>query len=670
MLEELRKRGDFTSNLQVVRKVKNDREVGIASIALLKACAKKKDLHRGISLHGDMLKTGLIGRNRYVRSTLISMYAKCGALMRAREVLFEIPTRDVVSWNALIAGYAQQGKGEDALNCFEHMQSDGISPDSVTFTCILNACGIAKAFDKGKQIHEEIVNKGLLKKHINLGNALVDMYAKCGAFTKAQEVLDDLPFQDVISWNSMIAAYAQQGKSENAMHCFDEMQKNGFSPNAVSFTCILKACGSIGALEKGKQIHEDIVNRALLGKHIELGNSLVDMYAKCGAFTQAKQVLDKLLIRDVASWNALIAGYSQHGKSEDALECLEWMLNDGLSPNAITFTCILKACGIIRALDKGKQIHKEIVNNGLLAKDSVLGTALIGMYAKCGELGQAQEVFEELPIRNVASWSALIGGYVQKGMDQEAVSCFKQMQNEGLSPDSVTFICILRACGNTGAIDKGIQIHNDIVSRGLLQEDTVLGTSLMGMYAKCGELRKAREIFDELLVRDVAAWNALILGYAQQGQSEEALNCFNQMQNEKLSPDVVTLLCVLCACSHSGLVEEGQTYFTDMSNKYGILPVIEHQTCLVNLFGRAGYFDEAMSIMKDMPTFDYPIWIAILGSCQKWGNVKLGKLAFEQAIELDSSYCAAYVLMANTYAAAGMQEDAEMVEAMRLRYVG
>ena len=217
VLEELRKRGDFTSNLQVVRKVKNDREVGIASIALLKACAKKKDLHRGISLHGDMLKTGLIGRNRYVRSTLISMYAKCGLVAKAQQVLEGLPIRDAITWNVLIAAYAQQGQCDAALNCFEQMQSEGLVPNVVTFISALRACGKTRMVYKGQKIHEEIVNKGLLKKHINLGNALVDMYAKCGAFTKAQEVLDDLPFQDVISWNSMIAAYAQQGKSENAM---------------------------------------------------------------------------------------------------------------------------------------------------------------------------------------------------------------------------------------------------------------------------------------------------------------------------------------------------------------------------------------------------------------------------------------------------------------------
>jgi pentatricopeptide repeat protein len=252
-------------------------------------------------------------------------------------------------------------------------------------------------------------------------------------------------------------------------------------------------------------------------------------------------------------------------------------------------------------------------------------------------------------------------------MDQEALSCFEQMQNEGLTPDSVTFICILAACGNTGAIDKGVQIHNEIVDRGLLQEDTILGTSLMGMYAKCGELRKARGVFDDLLVQDVAAWNSLILGYAQQGQCDEALSCFEQMQNEKLSPDVVTLLCVLYACCHSGLIEEGQTYFTDMSKKYCIQPVIEHQTCLIDLFGRAGYFDEAMSIMKDVSTFDYPILVAILGACQKWGNVKLARLAFDQAVQLDPTSGAAYACMSNIYIAARMHEDAQKIEAMRVQ---
>ena len=195
VFEELRKRGDFTSNLRVVRKVKNDREVGIASIALLKACAKKKDLHKGISLHGDMLKTGLLGRNRYVRSTLISMYAKCGALIRAREVLFEIPNRDVVSWNALIAGYAQQGEGEKTLECLKEMEHEGIAPNTVTFRSLLQACSYSGLVDEGQMLFTIMSRIYGIIPDLEHHACLVDLFGRAGLLEEAERFVYKMPYR-------------------------------------------------------------------------------------------------------------------------------------------------------------------------------------------------------------------------------------------------------------------------------------------------------------------------------------------------------------------------------------------------------------------------------------------------------------------------------------------
>ena len=172
------------------------------------------------------------------------------------------------------------------------------------------------------------------------------------------------------------------------------------------------------------------------------------MYVKCGVLAEAQQVLEALPIRNVVSWNALISGYTQHCRGHEALNCFEQMQGEGLSPNGITFLCIVKACGSIGALDKGKQIQEEVVSRGLLEKDIVIGTALVDMYAKCGDLTKAQEFLEQLPIRNVVSWSALISGYAQQSQGHVALECFEQMQREGLSPNDVTFLCVLTACSH------------------------------------------------------------------------------------------------------------------------------------------------------------------------------------------------------------------------------
>jgi pentatricopeptide repeat protein len=284
-------------------------------------------------------------------------------------------------------------------------------------------------------------------------------------------------------------------------------------------------------------------------------------------------------------------------------------------------------------------------------------------------LEEARNVLEKLPERHVFSWSALIGGYAQQGQGHEALNCFEQMQNDGLSPDMITFICLLKACASIGAGDKGKQIHDEVVSRGFLAKNTVVGTAVVDMYAKCGLPRKAQQVLEGLVVRNRVSWSALIAGYAQQGQAREALNCFERMLREGIEPDEVIFLCVLSACSHSGLLKESQMLFGDMTERYGITPTVEHHTCMVSVFGLAGHFEKALSIIMSTISSDNPeVWLALLGACRKWGNVKLGILAFDQIVQLDYNCAAAYVFMAKIFAAAGMQEDADKLDAMKMNY--
>ena len=210
-------------------------------------------------------------------------------------------------------------------------------------------------------------------------------------------------------------------------------------------------------------------------------------------------------------------------------------------------------------------------------------------------------------------------------------------------------------------------IHAAVLERDLFFRGSYIANALITTYTQCGALDKARELFDQLLIRDVVSWNALIAGYAEQGQGDEALKCFECMKRGNISPDAVTFVCLLSACSHSGLVDEGQQYFSDMSEKYGITPDIQHETCMVDLFSRAGLFDKAMTVIKKMTFIDYPLWCCVLDACQRWGNVQLGRLAFEEAIQLDSNDAAAYLSMTSIYLAAGLQEEAKKIENMRMK---
>jgi pentatricopeptide repeat protein len=580
----------------------------------------------------------LLERCLPLANALVNMLAKCGSLRRAREVLESLPARDVVTWTTLMAGYVQHGHGEASLACRGLMHREAISANPRTFSCLFKACGITGACGKGTEIHAAIAEGGIWREDAVLCNALVDMYAKCGAMEKAREAFDrTIAVRNVVTWNALISGYAQDGLGEAAFDAFARMQNESFCPDDMTLSSIFNACGSIPALDKGKKMHAMIFPEIWLKNNNILHNALVDMYAKCGSIAEAKYVFDEVQLRDVISWTSLISGLVRHGHDKEAVDCYEHMRCEGLTPNAITLAYVLKACATSRALDVGKEIHVEIARRGLLGKNSELGNALVDMYAKCGALAKAEQVFDDLPIRDATSSTALISGYHEYGHNEEALKCFNRMHAEGISPDIVTFLCILKVCGSIGAAEKGKEMHDEIIREGFLaKERALIAPALIDMYSKCGILTKAQEVFDELRIRDVISWTALISGYAQDGRHDVCFDLFHKMGEEKdMVPDLVTFTVLLNICCFSGLVSEGRMFFETMITCYGIIPTPEHYTCMVDLYCRVGHFDEAIRIMQEMPSSDYlPAWFALLSACQKWGNVKLGNVAFEQAVRL------------------------------------
>ncbi|KAI5058787.1 hypothetical protein GOP47_0026957 [Adiantum capillus-veneris] len=600
---------------------------------ILKACGSIGALERGRQIHAEMIKSALIESDKVLENSLLDMYAKCGALAKAKLVFQELHRRDVVSWNVLMGGYCEHGLGEEALRCFELMSNDALLPDEVTYSYTLKACSSIGAAEKGREIHAEIMRQGYLGKDNKLGNALVDMYAKCGVLARAQQVFKELQVRDVVGWTSLISGLCQYGHSEDALNYFEALRKASISLDIVALAGMLKATSAIGATNIGKELHAEIVKRGLVGIDTVLGDALVDMYAKCGVLAKAQQLFHELPIRTRVSWNAVIVGHCQQGHGERTLHYYELMKFEGVDPDSVTYSCILKACSSVGAADKGQGIHAEIARKGFLENGTVLGNALLDMYIKCGFLVMAQQVFDELPCRNIVSWNVLIAGYCQYDHNEEAVGCFECMKHEGLSPDAVTFACAFKACGSMGATEKGKEIHVDLARKGFLANDPMVGSALVDMYAKCGALSRAREVFNKLPTLDVVLWTTLIAGYCEHGLGEAALKSFVHMRHAGHSPDVVTFACILKACGSIGATDEGQMHFESISRRYGIMPTVEHHTSMVDLHGRAGRFDEAMALIKKMPSSDQlPAWLAFLGACRKWCNLKLGKMAFEQGV--------------------------------------
>ena len=319
----------------------------------------------------------------------------------------------------------------------------------------------------------------------------------------------------------------------------------------------------------------------------------------------------------------LVGAYAEQGHSEETLQNSENMHCEHISPNATTLTCSLKACGSIGARDKGQKLHSYIITKGLLESDDLLGNSLVDMYIKTKLLEEAQEVFDRLFIHDVISWTMLITGYSEYGDASKALHCFQQMQEAGISPVEATFVSGLTACGNLGTIGKGQYMHGEVMKKGL-EEEVVIGNTMVSMYTKCGLLGTAKDVFDRLLFRDIVSCNALMTGYGWSLEEENisVLNILQKMKQEDIEPDATSFVCIINAYSHGGLLGKGQMYFTIISKYYGFTPTLDHYNCLVDLIVRAGHMNNAMAIIKKMPLHPgIMMWHMMLGACRKWGNV-------------------------------------------------
>ena len=468
-----------------------------------------------------------------------------GELATAQYVFDSLRDGDVISWNAIISGYVEFAKGTEALCIMEQMDANGIIPNPQTIVYILQACGTIGNSSKAQELHSFLVKKGLEEERFVI-NAVMSTYAKCSLLLEAQDVFDKLPSPDVVSYCTLLTGYTEYSDDEKAHHCLKQVQDIAISMNVVIYACGLKICGNTRMLIDGHNLHTQLVIKGLEYDPI-IGSTLVDMYGKCDLIEESQEVFDKLLVRDVVSWTALLVGYASCGCVDEALCCFNDMQEDMVYVNVVAYICTLKAFASMRDMSKGLELQCEIAKKGF-EKDLFVGTSLIDVYAKFGSLPDAHIVFLKLPARNIVSWTALISGYAEHGPGEEAIKLFDEMQRQSHSPNIITFCSVLKACGIVRSLEIGEYVDLEVRKQGLLEKDIILGNALADMYSKCGALQKAREVFDQLRVRDVISWSSLISGYVQQGLGHEALQCFQEMQDTGVCPNALTYISVSKAC--------------------------------------------------------------------------------------------------------------------------
>ncbi|MCO5574179.1 hypothetical protein L7F22_027961 [Adiantum nelumboides] len=620
----------------------------VTYIYVLKACGDMSALDYGLMIHHILVKCSLESESN-ISNSLIDMLAKCGDFKGASSVLNMLLYPDEVSWAAIITGYVHHGHHDLALQLYEDMQKRHVMPDKPVFNLVLKACGNVGDNKHGNLIHKALIERGL-ESDVMIAKTLIDMYGKCTSLEEATYVFDHTAGKDVDMWDALITAYSNHDEhSCKALELFEKLQKQGLKPTKGMILCILKVCGGLRAVKEGKCLHDKLIKTELESDGI-IENTIIDMYTKCGLLKEACCVFSRLAKPNQVSWGAMIAGYVGHRKSFAALKLFQKMQLANIETNSVLSACIFKACGDIGASKQGRIVHDKVIRSGLITND-VLNT-LVYMYANCGNLDEAQKMFDSISSKIFAPWAALIAGYTHHGSGIKALDLYQKMLQVNLKQNKAVASCILQACAVTGAFVEGRLVFMQIVEDGL-ELDAVLGNTVLDMYTKCGSMVEAHHVFAMLLRRDMVSWGVLMAGFVRNNECRQVVGCLMQMEQKGLRPEDFIFTSILAACSHAGLLEEGLKFFTMMIVDYGIVPRRDHYSCISDLLGRAGCFHEALDVLQSMPMPpDMIQWTALLDSCESYGNKSLGTQCFDELLHADPDEASWYVLMLRICASA------------------
>ncbi|KAI3445920.1 hypothetical protein Pfo_002585 [Paulownia fortunei] len=492
----------------------------------------------------------------------------------------------------------------------------------------------------------------------------------------ALKVFGSLQKPNIFPFNAIIRVLAEEGLSLNAFVIFKELKFRLLLPNDLTFSFLLKACSRDGVgLDCVKQVHSHALKSGFMYDSF-VCNGLLMVYVKAVKdLRSARQLFDEMPARNlVCCWTSLISGYAKLGLAEEALKLYITMLKENLRPESDTMVGVLSACSSLTAphIEKWVNLLTQCVKDfhcNNLACDYV-NIILVYLYGKCRKVKKSREAFDEISDygkRSVLSWNTMIGAYVQNGCALEALTVFKSiMENYDCCPNHVTMVSVLSACAEIGDLDLGMWVHEYMRTRGhkgVLSSNVNLATALIDMYSKCGSLDAARKVFYQMSEKDVVSFNAMIIGLAVNGEGEEALRLFSEMQELHLCPDSGTLLGALCACSHSGLLDKGREIFNEMTRNNSVTPRLEHYACYVNLLARSGFIEEALGVVTSMPFEPNNfVWGALLAGCVLHNRLELAQSISTMLVTVDPENSAGYVMLSNSFAA-----DCQWRDVLKLR---
>ncbi|KAG9458395.1 hypothetical protein H6P81_002903 [Aristolochia fimbriata] len=623
----------------------------ISLSSVISACSCLGELCLGESVHGMGIKLGH-AENLSVINSLISFYLKCDLTDTAEELFTGLTYRDVISWNSMIEGLAEQGRATEAFDFLQKMQVNRIQPDSVTVLALLQVCTKHGLLREGKIVHGFAVRREL-QLDLPVTNSLLNMYMSCFDLRFAYLLFASMEYSDLISWNTMIGGYSNNGQWKEAKMLFQELLRWGPKCRLSTVLVILPSCTSKEDIHFGKSIHCWMVKSGFLEDILPV-NALMLMYVNCTDMEASLSLLEHNKAEaDVVSWNTIIVGSTQHGHYIESLKGFHKMRSEtDVVPDSITLASVISASGNLELTYYAEPIH-GLAEKTASEYDIQVKNALITMYCRCGDISSAEFLFNTSSYKNLCSWNCMLSGLAMIKDGRQALELFHHLE---FKPNEFTLMSILTACTRLGALRQGQEINGYVIRYGF-QWNSFIYSGLVDMYSKCGQLEAAVRIFRSTLDKSVASWNAMISAYGFHGYGTNAIRLFNEMCELGIEVTSSTFIAVLSACTHSGLVDEGWKHYNYME-KYGIKPNLKHHVCMVHMLGRAGRLDEAYKFISRIANPpESGVWGALLSACKDHGNLEMGKFVAEKLFALEPENSGYYILLANMYSAAGRWND-------------
>nr|GMD77950.1 pentatricopeptide repeat-containing protein At3g29230-like [Ipomoea batatas] len=538
-----------------------------------------------------------------------------------------------------------------------HPNDEGVHTLRRSHPILLTLDKINPTLQQVDQVHAQLVVSGNFQHPMASGRLLKKLCSSKLTLPHAVKLFSYLEEPDAFLCNTIMRGYVNFDEPEKALaFYYHQMVEKGIVQNNYTFPTLVKACADMGLLSEGEKVHANVIK---CGFELDLyvRNTMIHMYAVCGRIGDARKVFDMSPESDLVTWNTMVDGYVKNGKVQFARRVFDSMpARDVFSWNTMIF-----AYAGVGDMETAKQLFEEMPS-----RDIVSWNCLIDGYSQIGDVIAARALFDQMDYRNVVSWNSMMALYVRTKDCNECLRLFDRMMQEGdVKPNEATLMSVLTACAHLGRLDRGEWVHSYIKHTERIKPDVLLSTAVLTMYAKCGAVDLAKRVFDEMPEKSVVSWNSMIMGYGVHGKGERAVEIFLEMERHGVMPNDATFVCVLSACTHSGMILEGWWFFWLMQRVYKIEPKVEHYGCMVDLLGRAGLMNDSEELIGKMPLESGPaLWGALLSACRTHSNRELGEIIARQMIKLKPDDVGPYVLLSNIYATEGRWDDVENVRKM------